>query len=294
MNVIERGNIPLPTFLCQIFVMPIHCPLTIRPLSDAVFAEIDRVVMGCAFASQNTLGRLCDERVYENDLAARLRAEGFTDVHTRLPITVTYDSFSKTYRLDLVVNQMVYELKVVASLSPEHDAEAIHYAALLAMDRVKLINFRTARVVGKLLRSPFARVNRRQVRFGEARWQPLSDRCEGLKRQMCALFADWGAFLETQLYEEGLVHFHGGEGACSRRVPVVRNGIELGTHQAPCHADKVAFVITALSDSSDAYEQHLRRLLSFTSLRGMQWINLNHAEIEFVTLMNGKGMKAEE
>ncbi len=274
--------------------MPIHCPLTIRPLSDTAFAEIDRVVMGCAFASQNTLGRLCDERVYENDLVVRLRAEGFTEAHTRLPVTVKHDSFSRIYRLDLVVNQMVYELKAVGGLAPEHDAQAIHYAALLSIDRVKLLNFRTPRVVGKLTRSPFARIDRTQTRSVEGRWQPMSDRCEGLKRRMQALLADWGAFLETQLYEEGLVHFHGGEGACVRFTPVVRNGVELGAHRTPCHADKVAFVITALSDSTEAYEQSLRRLMSFTSLRGIQWMNLNRAEVEFVSLRNGKGIGAKE
>lgn len=113
--------------------MPIHCPLTIGPLSDAAFAETDRVVMGCAFASQNTIGRLCDERIYENDLAARLRAEGMTEVHTQIPVTVTHLGFSKTYRLDLVVSQMVYELKVAAGFASEHEAQAIHYAALLAI-----------------------------------------------------------------------------------------------------------------------------------------------------------------
>ena len=54
--------------------MPIQCSLTIPPLSDAAFAEIDHAVMACAYASQNSLGRLYDERVYENDMAARLRA----------------------------------------------------------------------------------------------------------------------------------------------------------------------------------------------------------------------------
>ena len=77
-------------------------------------------------------------------------------------------------------------------------------------------------------------------------------------------------------------------------MPVIRNGIELGTHQLHCHADKIAFVITALSDSPGAYEQHLRRLMNFTSLRGMQWMNLNHAKTEFVTLQNGRGMQARE
>jgi len=36
------------------------------------------------FACQNELGRLCDESVYETDLAARLRADGFRDVENQL------------------------------------------------------------------------------------------------------------------------------------------------------------------------------------------------------------------
>lgn len=56
--------------------MPIHCSLEIGSISDAAFAELDRMVMGSAFASQNLLGRLCDERVYENDLAAGYGRKG--------------------------------------------------------------------------------------------------------------------------------------------------------------------------------------------------------------------------
>jgi GxxExxY protein len=216
--------------------MPIHCPLIIRPIADGAFAEIDRLVMACAYASQNVLGRLCDERVYENDLAARLRAKGIADVQTQAPVTVTHGDFSKTYRLDLVVKQMVYELKAVANLTPEHDAQAIHYAALLAINRVKLLNFRSANVVGRLIGAPFGRLDRTEVTCVEAGWRPLSDRCEGLKQWMRALLADWGAYLEGRLYEEGLVHFHGGEEACICRTPLVRDGIELGTHRVQCHA----------------------------------------------------------
>ncbi len=40
-----------------------------------------------------------------------------------------------------------------------------------------------------------------------------------------------------------------------------------------------------------AQESHLRRLLALTDLRAMQWINLNHTDIQFVTLTcDGKGM----
>jgi hypothetical protein len=56
--------------------MPILHNAPVRFLTDAQFDELDEVVMRCAYASQNKLGRLCEEAVYENDLAARLRAEG--------------------------------------------------------------------------------------------------------------------------------------------------------------------------------------------------------------------------
>ena len=64
-----------------------------------------------AFQSQNHLGRLCDEVIYNNDLAARLRARGLR-VETEVPVTVSHRAFSKRYRLDLVVdNAAIYELK---------------------------------------------------------------------------------------------------------------------------------------------------------------------------------------
>ena len=69
--------------------MPINCRLKLHSVSDADFEATDWVVMGSAFASQNELGRLCDERVYEKDIVARLRARGITDVFTQEPIVVS-------------------------------------------------------------------------------------------------------------------------------------------------------------------------------------------------------------
>ena len=96
--------------------MPFHCPLPIRSLSREEFEERDRIVMSCAYASQNELGRLCDERVYENDMAARLHAAGFSEIHTQVPLTVSHRDFAKTYRLDLIADGALYELKSVAAL----------------------------------------------------------------------------------------------------------------------------------------------------------------------------------
>jgi hypothetical protein len=91
--------------------MPIHCPINVPALSADEFEKLDYRVMGHAYASQNELGRLCDECAYEADLKARLLADGFRSVQTQVPVTVTHGDFSKTYRLDLVPGDALYELK---------------------------------------------------------------------------------------------------------------------------------------------------------------------------------------
>jgi GxxExxY protein len=268
--------------------MPIKCSLPISPLSDIAFAQIDHEVMGCAYASQNALGRLCEERVYENDLAARLRERGLKEVYTQVPIAVTHGPFSKIYRLDLVVSGMIYELKTVTAWASEHETQAIHYAALLGTDRVKLVNFRPGKVAGKLVRCPVGRRDRTQVELITTRWQPISSTCDALKEETSNLLADWGAYLEAELYEEALVHFHGGESLCTRRVRVIRDGLDLGSQRMLCHAENIGFQVTAMTQEQDDYEQHLLRLLRLTRLEAIQWINLNHAKIQFVTLRSGK------
>lgn len=264
--------------------MPIHCPLNIRPITDVAFDAIDRLVMACCYASQNELGRLCDEQVYENDVAARLRAEGIKDVHTQVPVIVSHDTFSRTYRLDLVVRQMIYELKAVPAFAAEHDAQAIHYAVMAATDRVKLINFRPGKVAGRLRRSPLWKVDRTQIAIDRERWEALSDHCLPLADRMRDLLSDWGAFLEARLYEEALSWFCGNKALCTERIPVVRDGIRLGTHSLPRHAQDIAFLVTAFTDEAAMHESQLRRLLRHLPLRGAQWFNLQRTNLQLVTV----------
>ena len=113
--------------------MPIHCSVEIPVLTLEQFKVGDYRIMGHAFACQNDLGRLCDEGVYETDLAARLRADGFRDVYTQQPVTVTHGDFSKTYYLDLLADGALYELKSVSALSGEHQAQLLHYMLLLGL-----------------------------------------------------------------------------------------------------------------------------------------------------------------
>ena len=52
--------------------MPIECSVEIAKLTTDEFKELDYVVMRHAFHSQNCLGRLADERIYQSELAHRL------------------------------------------------------------------------------------------------------------------------------------------------------------------------------------------------------------------------------
>jgi GxxExxY protein len=262
--------------------MPIHCP-QIRDLTQSEFDAIDEVVMRHAYACQNALGRLCNEGVYENDLALRLFEDG-RDVQTQVPITVSHRSFEKTYRLDLVCDHAVYDAKTVQAFVGEHDAQVLHYAMLLDIRHVKLLNFRTAKVQGRLRFNAITTEKRHRFQADTREWKPLSDQCEPLRRHMEDLLADWGAFLDARLYEEALVHFCGGESQCVRRIKLARSGKLIGTHRVQQHNGELFFVVSSVTNDVPAYQSHLQRLLKLTGLRGLQWINLCHHEIQFVTL----------
>lgn len=264
--------------------MPIECPLTFRLLGEDEFNGIDRAVMACAYAAQNKLGRLCEEQVYENDVAARLRAEGIAEVYTQVPVTVSHRNFRKIYRLDLVIGGMVYELKAVEAFNPVHEAQVYHYAAMLGLDRIKLLNFGARSIEGQLRRCPFARMNRCQLTVDRSRWKPVSTKCEFLAAEMEGLLRDWGGFLDARLLEEALIWANGGEEVCIRRIPVTREHLQLGHHQTAMHSEDAAFVVTSMKGDRSAHESQLRHLLALLPIRAWQWINLTGTELDFVTL----------
>lgn len=264
--------------------MPIQCAIPIQPITDDEFNAIDKVVMGCAYAAQNRLGRLCDEHVYENDVAARLRAEGFTDVHTQVQVTVSHRVFQKIYRIDLVVCGMVYELKVIKAFGSAHDAQVYHYAALLGISLIKLINFGSVAVEGRLRACPFSTIDRYKVTVNRHRWEPLSARCDALASDAEACFRSWGGFLDARLYEEALVWFNGGDLACEQRLPVVRDNLALGEHSVHSHALECAFIVTSMSEDTAAHEIQLHRLLDVLPIRAWQWINIHHHEMQLITI----------
>jgi hypothetical protein len=74
--------------------MPITSVISLNPMEQEDSARLDYQVMRHAFESQNELGRLCDEAIYQNDLAARLEAAGLPTLR-EVPMTVTHRDFNR-------------------------------------------------------------------------------------------------------------------------------------------------------------------------------------------------------
>ncbi len=264
--------------------MPISCPLEVQALTAEQFQELDYRVMGHSYACQNELGRLCEESVYQRDLRARLLSDGFRDVEIEVPITVSFEDFSKVYLLDMAADNAVYELKTTATLTSEHQAQLLNYLFLLGLPRGKLITFRSAKVRGQIHATRLTPERRASFHVDTSRWKPLSDRCDMLVRTIQDLLADWGTFLDYRLYEQALTYFCGGESEVIQRLRLSRNGNSLGKQRFHMHAREAAFRVTAVARQTSEMESQLRRLVALTELRGLQWINLNHSDVELITL----------
>ncbi|QEF96285.1 hypothetical protein Mal15_03120 [Stieleria maiorica] len=264
--------------------MAIDCNLEIDDLEGESFDEIDSLVMQCAYASQNRLGRLCDESVYERDLAIRLKSEGICDVYTQVPVYVSVDTYQKTFRLDLVAGHAIYELKTVDAWTGAHDAQVLTYAMIMNVRHGKLLNFRPPRVQGRLRYNRVPTADRFRIQINDDRWAPVSAGCERLHDLMCRITDELGMFLDRRLYRDALVHFHGGDFVCARRLPLVCDDVKLGSHRFLLHHGRCAFIVTALTRSHSEYEPHLKRLIEHSDVEAIQWINLNRSELQFITL----------
>ena len=224
-----------------------------------------------------------EELVYQSELAGLLRAVGVPDLQSQVPLIVRHDGFEKVYRLDLVVRRAIYELKVVQELAPQHDTQAFHYAMLVEVNHIKLLNFRPPRVRGLLRYNAVLGNARRAPHWHDTAWRALTPRCHALRQRLMGLVADWGTHLDHRLYAEALVFFCGGEVACAQRVPVMHDGRNLGSHRLTSHAEGLAFLLTAFPDP-EQQARHIERLRQLTGRRAIQWMNLDRHEVHLVTV----------
>lgn len=265
--------------------MPVFCPIKFKILTDDEFRSWDYQVMAHVFASHNEMSRLCDEDIYQADLAARLGAAGLGPVHTEVPVDVTWRSFSKRYFLDLVVRDThLYELKCALMLVGEHKTQILNYVMLLGLRSAKLINFRQPQVETWFASSRLTLEARQRVTCDDSLWRELTPVCAGFRTALMEMLGELGAFLDLGLYESLLTDFLGGESEVLRRVELHRDGHTLGLQRCHLLAPDVGLRLTAHSEDLAQVRSQLVRWLAHTRLRALQWVNLNRTHLEFVTL----------
>jgi len=266
--------------------MPVHRSIATTRISQDDFKCLASEVMHHVFEIHNEFGRLFAEAIYKRELAARL-----SEVILEAAVTVTHDTFTKTYFLDaLVQNSGLFEFKAADTIHPRHRGQTLNYLLLFDLAHGKVINVRGEAVEHEFVNSHKRLSELRNPKVSDAAWNPQFDGAEAFRETLMSLIADWGVGLELGLYEEALIHLLGGEQTVVQPVPVFGQAGFIGTQRVSLAAPGVAFRLTAIHDDADmalrlgAFETQARRLLEHTRLQAIHWANLTHREITFATL----------
>ncbi len=264
--------------------MPIELQMPIHRISQQEFHEIDHIVTELAFDIHNEFGRLCNEDIYQAELLDRCKNKGI-EGHSEFKITASYNTFSKSYFIDLLLNgSVIYELKTVKALSGDHKKQIINYLLLTNLAHGALINFRPTSVVHEFASTMLTPKTRFQYSVIEHEWQSMDNDSDRFRTLMHNLLDEWGAFLDCQLYTEAITHFFGGEEQTIRPIPISNSSRILGRQKVRLLNPKTSFTISATTKNIAYYGKHLKQFLDHTDLKAIQWVNLNHQHIEFRTV----------
>lgn len=267
--------------------MPIQVDGEIRVFSKPEFYELDERVLGTVFAVRNEFGRLLDEELFKRALARRCAALGIAS-DREVRIRVTHDTFSKDYFMDLLFERgMMVEAKAVESLTRSHRAQALSYLLLAGMKHGRLINFRPDRVQHEYVSTSLDPAERRNVRIADSEWREPNPDNAWLKQKVTELVRDWGAFLETALFREAIIHFLGGQDVAFPEIEILDGPEPLGFQRACLLCPDTALSFTAFARVSEALRSHYSRFLAHTRLQFVQWVNFNRSCIEFRTIARG-------
>ena len=170
------------------------------------FYKLDYLVMKHAFDIHTCMGRFHDEDSYQNELAHRLQKGGIT-VLQEAPATIRFKSFSKTYHLDLLIeNNHIYELKAKESLTNQNRSQLINYQLITERNYGKLINFGAPSVQHEFISSTLTLSDRKQFRECDKNWQARSETDHLLHSLSSELFSEWGTGLDPALYTEAIMN----------------------------------------------------------------------------------------
>ncbi len=265
--------------------MPIVINSPIRLFAQDEFHALAHQVLGVAFELHNEYGRLLEEALFKRLIAARCAVRGLAPVSAEVRIRVAHLDFTKDYFMDLLFGHgLPLEAKTVETLVPGHRAQTLNYLLLAGLRHGLLVNLRPHRVQHEFVSTTLDPAARKQFRVADRGWRELDADSARLKSVFLELLADWGAYLEVALYREAIIHFFGGAARVCRKVDVFDGNAPIGTQTLCLLNNDLAFACTAITRAWDQMRDHQRRFLAHTRLRAVQWVNLNHATIEFATI----------
>ncbi len=246
---------------------------------------MDKRVMGAVFAVHNEFGRLLDEELYKGAIAGRCTESGIAPIEKEVRIRLTHESFRKDYYMDLVfAHGMMVEVKTAEAISPAHRAQALNYLLMAGLRHGKLLNLRPPSVEWEFVSTTLDAAQRRRFCIVDDEWRELDVASGTFRRKLIELLEDWGAFLEISPYREAMNHLLNGPNAEPGEVELWDGVRLLGRQKIGLVIGDTAFRLTAVTKSIEQMAQHQRRFLAHTRLPFLQWVNLNHARIEFRTL----------
>ena len=260
--------------------MPIIPSITTTRLTQADFKPVASEVMGHVFDIHNDFGRLFDEQVYKRELANRM--EG---VLLETSVDVIHKTFAKRYFADVIAGAGgLFEFKAAEAIHPRHISQTIHYLLLFDLAHSKVINVRPEKVQHEFVNCHHRLSDMRSPVVHDDNWSPETPGAARFRDTLMSLVHDWGTGLEISLYEEGLIHFFGGELAVDASVPVLGSSGQIAVQRMRLVAPNVAFKLTAISDRRDAFITHARRLIQHTTITAIHWANITTNHVTFTTI----------
>lgn len=118
--------------------MPIQSSFKFRNLPQNEFREVAYETVGHAIEVHKELLRFSNETSFGKAMKVCMGDRARTEV----PVSVVFENYSKTYFLDLVVDDgAVFELKKMSGINDQHRSQLVHYLMLTNTSHGKLINF---------------------------------------------------------------------------------------------------------------------------------------------------------
>jgi GxxExxY protein len=249
-------------------------------LGEDEFKQVAYEVMEVVFAVHNEMGGLFDEAVYKRAIAQRVRGS-----RLEVPLVASFEGFRKKYYLDLLVaDGSLFEFKTAEFLVDRHRAQMLNYLLMAELPHGKLVNLGRDLVEHEFVNARLSHKDRIAFQVDDRDYLEMQHSGRSVRDLLVAILRDWGTCLDLALYEEALIHFLGGEQQGVKTVEVCVGGVRVGRQTLNLIWPGTSLCISALSDGQQRYESQLRRFLTHTTLKAVQWVNVGRKLVTFKTI----------